>query len=541
LLSTPFEVNTPEEPSGCFFHKMLYSYNTNVLGRSRLDRAPYCKSCKVVSDNQGFSDWSKWSSGTPPNFSRRFRKIVEGTCRDINWWPVLTKRACERAARGLNLEGLISETNLAERPEGCYYFRNYQDGTSTLWFNNNPLSEGKGAETGDVMRGMLRQPICAMDVQLAGRRATPSTKPTARYRKISSGSCEEEGGRPINNQRVCEMAAGDLGLVDTIPSVTHSEKRPEGCYLFRNDQDLSATLWLNLDPSGYGKGAETSDIANGLLRQPVCDMDSTSTVSSAQQFKMITTGRCTDLPGWTPVNGQASCEEAARELGLVHAGNSPQSRAIVASQGLESMPEGCYFYANGRNGTERLILNTNPLSKGNGAGNAGPTVLRRPICSTTRLSKGIVISSRETTLTSTTSTTTTTASSTPSATSTTTTTSTKATSTHSTSLASTSSTARLATTTSPAPTATSTTTDRTTGATTGTTTGTTTTTSLPIPTSTTPITTTPTTVLTTRTSTNTLGPTHVASEVAGEIQQVKLERAMAAAAKAEQRLIHEMR
>merc|ERR1739845_155076 len=90
-----------------------------------------------------------------------YRKILSGHCGDIGFQPITEKVKCEEAARYLGLaDAFAQDMNLPDKPEGCYYFRNLQDLTSTLWINYCPGSRGKGAETSDTAKGGFRQPLC---------------------------------------------------------------------------------------------------------------------------------------------------------------------------------------------------------------------------------------------------------------------------------------------------------------------------------------------------------------------------------------------
>merc|ERR1740121_2608097 len=108
-------------------------------------------------------DWAEWGSGASASLtlarkvSSRFRKIATGSCTDIGWYPIRSKDACQEAAGYLGLMDKGADfTNFAGRPDGCYYFRNYQDTTETLWLNTNPYSKGNGAESSSLATGGLR-------------------------------------------------------------------------------------------------------------------------------------------------------------------------------------------------------------------------------------------------------------------------------------------------------------------------------------------------------------------------------------------------
>lgn len=290
MLHVPFMVDSPMDPHGCFFFRAHYYFNRNYGGMGRPQRKVYCKKCQTVPAlTQHMGDWSEWGSDSPQTLaltrsaSSRFRKISVGRCSDIHWHPIQEKAACEEAAKYLALTDIeASVTNYAERPEGCYYFRNYADGTETLWVDVNPWSRGKGAETSDLAAGGLRQPICsrqptagtassvggfAADRNMMGGTFTDHSKT---YRKISMGRCMDNNWLPIMEPARCTAAATALGLADGQPQITSIADRPEGCYYFKNTEDLSVTLWLNTSPLSRGNGAQATDSAPKGFREPLC-------------------------------------------------------------------------------------------------------------------------------------------------------------------------------------------------------------------------------------------------------------------------------
>mmetsp|Transcript_4267 Transcript_4267/g.12010 ORF Transcript_4267/g.12010 Transcript_4267/m.12010 type:complete len:531 (-) Transcript_4267:141-1733(-) len=277
LLHAPFTVNSAVRPKGCFFEYPWYSYNTHPLGRPTRGQKVYCKRCQRGEQlpphhSSSMGDWSDWSS-QPGTSTSRYRRISMANCADIGWRPIWDTTTCAAAAHDIGLSNTrVESTLLQERPEGCYYFRNYMDGTATLWVNNNPYSKGNGAETSDLAQGKLRQPICTSVAPKDASGAPQSTAWTGaiKYRKLTEGTCEGAGGSPVNDQPTCQQAAQTLGLIDTSAQVTHLLNRPEGCYYFRNLNDLTATLWLNTNPANVGRGTETSNKDEGKLRQPVC-------------------------------------------------------------------------------------------------------------------------------------------------------------------------------------------------------------------------------------------------------------------------------
>jgi hypothetical protein len=415
ILQTPFEEDSAEDPAGCFFFSPKYYYNIHPVGGKRSTRTPYCKRCNIKGLNDETGDWSDWGGGEAPRVSSRYRKTEIGNCGDISWHPIHGKAACEEAALELGLGNLhAATTTLEERPEGCYYFRNYQDGTNTLWINPNPYSAGNGAETSYVAKGMLRQPICRLhrarstapsstvtnggvvEMPLTGALANLNVPTTTTYtttfkrskfRKIKKGTCKDFDMDPIKDQVTCEEAAKAIGLMDTVPEMVMetTSNRPEGCYYFRNNQDLTATLWLNPNPLSEGLGTETSDLSEGLIRQPVCTRaHEQDVIPTSSHFKMIKTGRCADL-GLHPIHEPGKCETAARELSLVRGagpGSGPLAHGAPIVASLNASPEGCYYFWNSQDGTATLWLNDNPASKGSGAESSDPSkgLLRQPLC-----------------------------------------------------------------------------------------------------------------------------------------------------------------
>jgi len=295
MLHSPFAVSNPVDPHGCFFFGAHYYYNVNPGGMGRPARKVYCKHCQAVpalSQHVG-GDWTEWTSDSAQTLalarstSSRFRKLSVGKCTDIHWYPIHAKGTCEEAARYLQLQDVeASITQYAERPEGCYYFRNYADGTQTLWVDLNPWSRGKGAETSDLASGGLRQPICSRQPTsgTAASGAAPgggayaadrsmiatSVDNTQPVCKISAGRCMDIHWRPILDADVCASAANILGLVDIVPTMMSHAEHPEGCYYFFNSEDLTATLWLNTSPLSRGNGAQVAQASPRGMRQPLC-------------------------------------------------------------------------------------------------------------------------------------------------------------------------------------------------------------------------------------------------------------------------------
>lgn len=401
-LRVPFGISSAGDPSGCIFADGEFRFNRHTLGQRRPHVATFCKTCQIVHDSSDFADWSAWSSDEDLRISKHYQRIAKGGCADKGLHPILRKIGCAKAAVALGLpHAEVRETSLAERPEGCYSFRNNKDGTDTLWVNSNPYSRGNGAETGNLDQGLLRQPICSRTMSSLPDRHSDRL-PAVRFRKIRSGACGDHGGKPIVIRALCEAAANDLGLADTSAKVHRDAERPEGCYYLRSALDLTTSLWLNLDHRARKRGAETSDSVDGRSLQPICLMDMTDTVFATASFRMLASGHCSDDDGWEPIHQQEECERAAQDLGLVHTGALANPNSIVVNEGMEGSPEGCYFYANTGKRTASLILNANPASRGNGAEfMSSQAFLRQPLCRLGMRTPWPATSSTSTTTTST--------------------------------------------------------------------------------------------------------------------------------------------
>lgn len=97
----------------------------------------------------------------------QFEKLSRGSCTSEGLHIISDSAQCKAAAELLGLEGLleVSPTSVVERPEGCYYFINATDKTRTLWLGTSPESVGKGAETSNIAKGWIREPICQIPQQ----------------------------------------------------------------------------------------------------------------------------------------------------------------------------------------------------------------------------------------------------------------------------------------------------------------------------------------------------------------------------------------
>lgn len=293
---------TQEAPdlTGCYFFGGEYRFSSALEGTEHAEHIMYCKHCEIVSLDE-IADWTSWNPGTAPKVSSRYRRISVGTCEAVGWEPVSSEVACQDAARELGLgwedgEALaevheVQITTVAERPEGCYQFADYKEKTETTWFNVNPYSKGFGAETSEPRAGLLRQPVCQRSMtggtdawsefypELADlgsaeeeeqTNAVTTTMPPQRFRRLLTGNCTVAGGKPVASAGVCESAAKDLSLPNFTAAVRPRPDRPEGCYLERNREDTTATLWFNSDPEAVGRGAEASE--GGKVRSPICEM-----------------------------------------------------------------------------------------------------------------------------------------------------------------------------------------------------------------------------------------------------------------------------
>jgi len=98
-----------------------------------------------------------------------FAKLQTGSCTDVGLVAISGRAICELAASSLGLADTgASTTQVAERPEGCYYSPGHGQ---RLWMGMNPQSKGRGAETS--IPGIPRYPICATVQAL--RRITAET------------------------------------------------------------------------------------------------------------------------------------------------------------------------------------------------------------------------------------------------------------------------------------------------------------------------------------------------------------------------------
>jgi len=130
------------------------------------------------------------------------------TCVGRGLRPIATQAGCEEAARSMGMEDATVDISTDEnRPEGCYSL--HSEAGTTLWLSKNEANNGNGAETSDVVAGLLRQPICK---QLAPEQ-WPETK--------ASWCCE-------NNDLGCKVASPKAAhsTAATTDSETSSSQRP---------------------------------------------------------------------------------------------------------------------------------------------------------------------------------------------------------------------------------------------------------------------------------------------------------------------------
>jgi len=86
-----------------------------------------------------------------------FLKVKNGTCEDFKRKPILDEANCRLAAKKLSLvDSDVELTSQADRPQGCYYYKNSKDLTATLWLNTNPNSSQSNATS---HRHLLCTPI----------------------------------------------------------------------------------------------------------------------------------------------------------------------------------------------------------------------------------------------------------------------------------------------------------------------------------------------------------------------------------------------
>mmetsp|Transcript_97929 Transcript_97929/g.189074 ORF Transcript_97929/g.189074 Transcript_97929/m.189074 type:complete len:580 (-) Transcript_97929:61-1800(-) len=272
----PLTENNPRDPVGCFMYRSKYYFNRHSPGGNAQDRRLYCKSCNKP-DQLG--DWAEWGSESYQTLvasakaNARFRKLSVGKCSDIGWYSIAGRAACAEAGKYLALSDVeVKESTYQERPEGCYFYRNYQDWSETLWVNMNPLSDGNGAETSDLLHGGLRQPICSSRLLPHGKdtKAKEDMSFSLQFRKIPKGRCMDIGWQPILDPETCKEASLNLGLADDSPTTMNIPNNPEGCYYFFNSEDLTATLWFNVSPLSRGNGAQEAEHRPHGIRQPLC-------------------------------------------------------------------------------------------------------------------------------------------------------------------------------------------------------------------------------------------------------------------------------
>mmetsp|Transcript_14594 Transcript_14594/g.29622 ORF Transcript_14594/g.29622 Transcript_14594/m.29622 type:complete len:209 (-) Transcript_14594:85-711(-) len=164
-----------ERPEGCYYidnikdgEGMLFlNVNTRSRGvgaevsdfHGQVLRLPICSNEKEANDNEDASAAPTRAPSVDFGVCKAeaggAKKIAKGTCDDMGRDPILDASKCEEAAKELALaDTTVEVTGSPNRPHGCYYFRNPEDLTSTLWLNTSPESAGRGAEP-------LRHILCA--------------------------------------------------------------------------------------------------------------------------------------------------------------------------------------------------------------------------------------------------------------------------------------------------------------------------------------------------------------------------------------------
>lgn len=261
VLHFPMVIESINDPWGCFLFKDEYYYNEGLWGSGRSGRVPVCKRCQAV-PKVGFVGWSEWADGTYliRKASSRFRVAETSTCSDIGMYPIMDQVICEQAAQELLLG--VSHANptcFEERPEGCYISQGMASHQTSLRLNVNPRSRGNGAETSAFASQLLRRPLCATDIP-AELQSNNSALLSCQgildgFLKVSNGTCEDVGRKPILDEANCRLAAQKLSLADTDVEVISNADRPQGCYYYKNSKDLTATLWLNTSPNSSQSNA----------------------------------------------------------------------------------------------------------------------------------------------------------------------------------------------------------------------------------------------------------------------------------------------
>lgn len=234
-MNHPFVVKNADDPRGCFsFHGLFYYNEHDIGGGKRAGRKVYCRRSNV---------------------SSRFQKITHGVCTDFGYLPISAQITCEAAAKEMGLANPnIKITTLAGRPEGCYYFKNFRDGTATLWMSTNSLNQGVGVQEPDNPGEYIRQPVCMAQTttmiakrEMAMAHAAPSTSTltlttTAPATTTTVGGYEYAASNDFTNAcpsgslflnvSECRSLPSRFGGQLHIPFIIESDKDPRGCFFF---------------------------------------------------------------------------------------------------------------------------------------------------------------------------------------------------------------------------------------------------------------------------------------------------------------------
>merc|ERR1719282_36247 len=236
-MNHPFVVKNDDDPRGCFsFHGHFYYNRHDIGGGNRAGRKVYCRRSNV---------------------SSHFQTITHGVCNDYGYLPINAQITCEAAAKAMGLANpQIKITTLAGRPEGCYYFKNFRDGTATLWMSTNALNQGLGVQEPDNPGEYIRQPVCMAQtttmlpktaMSLAMTNVAPSmpslTLTTTVLPAITtSGGYEFVASNDFTNAcpsdslflnvSECRSLPSRFGGKLHMPFIIKSDKDPRGCFFF---------------------------------------------------------------------------------------------------------------------------------------------------------------------------------------------------------------------------------------------------------------------------------------------------------------------
>uniref|UniRef100_A0A7S0A9P9 Uncharacterized protein n=1 Tax=Pyrodinium bahamense TaxID=73915 RepID=A0A7S0A9P9_9DINO len=277
------------------------------------------------------------------------------------------------------------ETN--DDPWGCFLFND------KFYYNSGLLGKGRHGRTPFCKRCQV-----VTAVTFAGESQWKSgdylvRKASTRFRLAhQSGSCEDLGMHNISDQATCEVAAKELMLGERRAALTCLHERPAGCYYCQNHGDHTSMLFLNVNPTSKGNGAETSAFKQKIVRLPICKVmeedpargrttnhEATAAPdicrSRKRGIQKITEGTCEDV-GLDSIIDDAACEEAARQLALAD--------TKVERTSSKERPRGCYYYRNPEDLTATLWLNDSPESKVSSAESSRHLLCAKKATTTTR-------------------------------------------------------------------------------------------------------------------------------------------------------------